>query len=106
MRIVVIGGSGHVGSYLVPRLVESGHEVIQVSRQQRSPYQPHGAWRQVRQVSIDRTPAEEAGTFGAQIAALQPDAVIDMICFTLASARHLVAALRGQIRHFLHCGTI
>lgn len=95
-----------MGSYLIPRLVESGHEVLQVSRQQRSPYQPHGAWNQVRQVSIDRTSAEEAGTFGDQIAALQPDAVIDMICFTLASARHLVAALRGQIRHFLHCGTI
>ena len=29
-----------------------------------------------------------------------------MICFTLDSARHLVEALRGQVQHFLHCGTI
>jgi nucleoside-diphosphate-sugar epimerase len=29
-----------------------------------------------------------------------------MICFTEASARHLVEALRGQVRHFLHTGTI
>lgn len=28
MRIVVIGGTGHVGTYLVPRLMEGGHEVI------------------------------------------------------------------------------
>ena len=106
MRIVIIGGSGHVGTYLVPRLVEAGHEVINVSRQARAPYQAHGAWQQVRQVVIDRAATEAEGTFGAQIAALQPDAVIDMICFTLDSAQHLVAALRGKVRHFLHCGTI
>ena len=34
MRIVIIGGSGHIGSYLTPRLVESGHQVIVVSRSQ------------------------------------------------------------------------
>ena len=28
MRVVIIGGSGHVGTYLVPRLVEAGHEVV------------------------------------------------------------------------------
>jgi uncharacterized protein YbjT (DUF2867 family) len=32
MRIVIIGGTGHVGTYLVPRLVEAGHEVVCVSR--------------------------------------------------------------------------
>ena len=37
---------------------------------------------------------------------LRPDIVIDMICFTLDSARHLVEALRGHVQHFLHCGTI
>lgn len=106
MRVVIIGGSGHVGTYLVPRLVEMGHEVIHVSRQQREPYQAHGAWLHVRQVAIDRGSAEAEGSFGFQIAALQPDAVIDLICFTLDSARQLAVALRGTVRHFLHCGTI
>jgi nucleoside-diphosphate-sugar epimerase len=81
MRIVVIGGSGHVGTYLIPRLVESGHEVINISRQQRTAYQPHGAWQQVRQVTLDRERAEQEGSFGAQVADLAPDAVVDMICF-------------------------
>ena len=31
-RIVVIGATGHIGTYLVPRLVDGGHEVIAVSR--------------------------------------------------------------------------
>jgi nucleoside-diphosphate-sugar epimerase len=106
MRAVIIGGSGHVGTYLVPRLVASGFEVINVSRQQRAPYTPHAAWKAVRQVKLDRAAEEAAGTFGEQIRALQPDVVIDMICFTLDSARQLVEALRGHIQHFLHCGTI
>ena len=106
MRAIIIGGSGHVGTYLVPRLVEAGYDVINVSRQERAPYQPNGAWKSVQQVQIDRTAAEQAGDFGQQIAALKPDVVIDMICFTPESARHLVAALRGQVQHFLHCGTI
>ncbi len=106
MRVVVIGGSGHVGTYLVPRLVEAGHEVIQVSRGQRAPYQTHGAWQAVRQLTLDREKEEAAGTFGRHIRELQAEVVIDMICFTPASARHLVEALRGEVGHFLHCGTI
>jgi hypothetical protein len=27
MRVVIIGGTGHVGTFLVPRLVMAGHEV-------------------------------------------------------------------------------
>lgn len=106
MRVVIIGGSGHVGTYLVPRLVAAGHQVVAVSRGRHDPYQAHGAWAAVEQHTIDRAAAEAAGTFGAQIRALQPDAVIDMICFTLDSARQLVEALRGGVTHFLHCGTI
>jgi nucleoside-diphosphate-sugar epimerase len=106
MRVVIIGGSGHIGTYLVPRLLAAGHEVVVVSRAQRAPYQPHRAWAMVERHTIDRTAAEAGGTFGAQIRALRPDAVIDLICFTLDSARQLAEALRGAVQQFLHCGTI
>jgi len=106
MRAVIIGGTGHIGTYLVPRLVEAGYEVISVSRQQRAPYRRHAAWKAVQQITIDRASAEQTGSFGNQIRALAPDVVIDLICFTPESARELVVALRGQVGHFLHCGTI
>jgi nucleoside-diphosphate-sugar epimerase len=106
MRVVIIGGSGHVGTYLVPRLVEAGHEVINVARGQRDPYLPHAAWKQVKQVIINRDEADAQHSFGQQIQSMKPDIVIDMICFTLDSTRQLVEALRGQVQHFLHCGTI
>jgi nucleoside-diphosphate-sugar epimerase len=103
---VIIGGSGHVGTYLVPRLVSAGFEVVSVSRGPRLPYQPNGAWKFVGTVTLSRETEENAGAFGRKIRDLRPDTVIDMICFTEASARHLVDALRGQVRHFLHAGTI
>ncbi len=106
MRVIVIGGTGHIGTYLVPRLVDAGYEVISVSRQERSPYQNHASWKSVRQMQIDRTGADAKGIFGTLIAEMTPDVVIDLICFSQASARQLVEALRGQLRHFLHCGTI
>lgn len=106
MRIVVIGGTGHVGTFLVPRLVAAGYEVLNITRSKREPYQPHGAWGAVESVEIDRVKADADGIFGQQVAALEPDVVIDMICFKLESARQLVEALRGKVQHFLHCGTI
>ena len=106
MRVVIIGGSGHVGTYLVPRLVEAGFEVVNVTRGKRDPYQPHAAWKQVQTITADRDAEDAAGTFGARIRDLQPEIVIDMICFSLPSAVQLAEALRGRVSHFLHCGTI
>lgn len=105
-RIIIIGGSGHVGTYLVPRLVDGGHSVVNISRGERQPYTPNALWNSVETVVADRTAEEMAGTFGARIAALEPDVVIDMISFTLASTQQLVEALRGRVQHVLHCGTI
>ena len=106
MRVVIIGGSGHIGTYLVPRLVAAGHELVVLTRGQRQPYQPSGAWSLVQTVTFDRAEEEAAGTFGQRIREQRPDIVIDLICFTLASAQQLAEALRGQIQLLLHCGTI
>lgn len=106
MRTVVIGGTGHIGSYLVPRLVEAGHRVMVVSRGLRRPYRTHGAWHLVETVTADRPALEREGTFGKRIAALEPSAVVDLTCFDQPSAEQLVTALRGTLRQFLHCGTI
>ncbi len=105
-RIVVIGGSGHVGSYLVPALAQRGHEVVNVSRGAAKPYRPHFAWSLVENVTLDRGAEEKAGRFGAMIAELRPDIVVDMISFDLRSTQHLVEALRGKIEQYLFCSSI
>jgi nucleoside-diphosphate-sugar epimerase len=106
MRVIVIGGSGHIGTYLIPMLVEKGHEVVNVSRGQRAPYVDHASWDQVIQVQADRNAEDQDDTFARRILDLKPDIVIDLICFTEDSAQRIVETLRGHIQHFLHCGTI
>lgn len=106
MRVVVIGGTGHVGSYLVPRLVRGGHEVTVITRGPSEPYHHDAAWGQARRVHADRGSEDATGEFGRRIAAYEADAVIDMVCFTPDSARGLAEALRGATGHLLHCGTV
>ncbi|HEU5418538.1 MAG TPA: NAD-dependent epimerase/dehydratase family protein [Streptosporangiaceae bacterium] len=105
-RVVVIGATGHIGSYLVPRLVRAGHEVIAISRGTREPYHHSAQWAAVSRVTADRDAEDAAGTFGDRIAALHPDAVADLVCFTAESAAQLVDALRPARPLLVHCGTI
>jgi nucleoside-diphosphate-sugar epimerase len=106
MRVAVIGGSGHIGTFLVPRLVRAGHEVISISRGQRTSYVEDPAWQDVRHVTADRAAEDAAGTFPGRVADLRADAVVDLISFTLDSATALVERLRGETGHLLYCGSI
>ncbi len=105
-RIVVIGGSGHVGTYLLPALIARGYEVVNVSRGKASPYREHAAWKAIEQVTVDRRAEEAEGKFGARIAGLNGDIVVDMISFELDRVQQLVEALRGKIEHYLFCSSI
>ncbi|OMH34818.1 NAD(P)-dependent oxidoreductase [Tersicoccus sp. Bi-70] len=106
MRIAVIGGTGHIGTFLVPRLVRAGHDVVSLSRGSRTPYAEAPEWGQVEQVTADREAEERDGTFGERIAGLGADVVVDLVCFTLESATALVERLRGDVGHLIHCGSI
>ncbi len=106
MHILVIGGTGHIGSFLVPRLVSLGHEVSVAARGQREPYVRHAAWQSVRKVMVDRPSLEKDGVFGREMARLKPDVVMDMTCFNQGSAQQLVDALRGEVQLLVHCGTV
>ena len=105
MRVLVLGATGHVGSYLVPRLVRAGHEVVAASRGQREPYYPDPAWDDCERAVLNRDVTDADQTTAAKILNHRPDVVVDMVCFTQESARQLVTGLRGQIALLVHCGT-
>ena len=105
-RVVVVGATGHIGSYLVPRLVRARHDVVALSRGKREPYHEAAEWSRVERVSVDREAEDAAGRFGSRVASLDPDVVVDLVCFTPESAARLVEALRPTRPLLLHCGTI
>ena len=106
MRVAIIGGTGHIGSYLTPMLAEEGFAVTCVCRGASKPYREHAAWGEIDYCRLDRTEEEAAGRFGERIAEIGAEAVIDLTCYQLESAYQLVDALRGKVGHLLHCGTI
>ena len=101
-RAVIMGGKGKVGTYLVPMLVEDGFEVSNVSRGDSKPFISHGCWDSVKQVYLDLNDPE----FAQKIAALKPDIVVDKICFKEADLSALIAALEGQVEHYLVTGSV
>lgn len=105
-RVLLIGGSGHIGTYLVPRLLAAGHNVVNLSRGQRTPYVAHAAWAEVESVTVDRAAEDIDGHFAERVVRLKPDIVVDLVCFTLESARSLADALQGRIQQLIHIGTI
>lgn len=104
VRVVIIGGTGHIGSYLAPMLVRAGHQAVVLSRGSRRPYTDDPLWRDVEMVTCDREAAEQEGEFGSLVARLRPDGVVDLTCFAQAQARQLVDALDGQ--PLVHTGSV
>ena len=81
-KAVVIGAYGHIGSYMVPALYDAGYEVTVISRGNREPYTAeHPAWQHVNKLVCDRKAMTEAKTFGPFIASLDPDVIIDTLCY-------------------------
>lgn len=72
----------------------------------RNPYHDSPEWASVKRLVIDRAAAESDGTFASKIHELAPDVVLDLICFTVDSASHLVNALKDRIELLAHCGTL
>ena len=107
MKILVIGGTGHIGSYLVPRLVQAGHQVQVVARNPQPQYtDPHLSWPQVEWITADRRSEEESGAWTERMQNIQADIVVDLICYSPEQNRLMVDTFKGRISHFLHCGTI
>ena len=106
MKVLVIGATGHIGTYLVPRLLAAGHEVVAMSRGQRKPYSFHPAWEKVEKIEIDRREEDKKGTFGKAVREVGAQVVIDLILFQSSDLPRIMDALQGRIRQYIFCGTM
>lgn len=98
MRICVIGGTGHIGKFLTPMLVEDGHEVMVVTSGKSKP--PAGkAWQAVKFIK------QQVGSPGwaDAIAELKSEVIIDIL---QGDSPGLYAASKGSLRHMIVCGSV
>lgn len=88
MRLLLIGGSGFIGRFVVAELARSGHEVGVLGRSRKPP----GA---SQLIVGDRM---RLGESRAAIAGFAPDVVVDLIASSGAQARALGEVVRGVAR--------
>ncbi len=93
MKIVVIGASGHVGSYLVKELINEGHEVYALMRGNRLPYgYEENIWEKVKIVNISREELYQTD-FIEQVNA---DVICDLIAFDLNGVKKIVSKIKNN----------
>ncbi|HMG05707.1 MAG TPA: NAD-dependent epimerase/dehydratase family protein [Chthoniobacterales bacterium] len=89
MKILLLGGTGFIGSYLARQLLESGHEIAVFHRGQRE----DAPTDDVAHIHGDRKHlseyAQSFDAFGAQV-------VVDLLAFNEEDARSLTETFRGR----------
>lgn len=100
MKVLVIGGTGHIGGFLVPMLVEGGHEVTVMSTGRR-PAPTGGQWRKVGFVRADYS--RESSAWTAAAAGTGAEAVIDIPGNNLPV---LYDTVKTHCRHIIACGSV
>lgn len=103
MKVIVTGAGGHIGTYLIPMLVDAGYEVTTVTRHEPKPYEWNPAWNCVNKVFMDRAAEPD---FAEKIAAMGSDIVVDLINFTLEDTKAMAQALKKtKCSHYLFCSS-
>ena len=88
MRVLVLGGTGFIGSHIVRALLGAGHEVTIFRRQTRSADLP----QEVNVIVGDRNRLESSAT---EFRRFRPDVVVDVIAYTEEQAKDLTATFAG-----------
>lgn len=91
MRILVIGGTGFIGSHVSRQLAEAGHKVCVFHRGQTEALLP-GTVQHLR----DRASSGLPRVFPDQLLQFAPDSVVDMIAMSEGDAHAAVETFRGH----------
>ena len=100
MRVLVIGGTGHIGSFLIPQLVGDGHEVTVVARGER-PVPKDPAFGKV--TLVKRAYERKGDAWPKFLASLDAEVVIDILGTNLPG---VYEATRKTVKHLIACGSV
>src|SRR5438132_14427589 len=84
MRVLVIGGTGFIGSQVARRLIEAGHDLTIFHRGQTTAELP------ANHISGER---RDLQAFTSEFKRIKPDVTLDMICYNEQEAKGLIASL-------------
>jgi nucleoside-diphosphate-sugar epimerase len=100
MKILIIGGTGHIGMFLTPFLVESGHEVI-IASSGRTSIPKTKAWSSVQVVKASYRRNDTV--WQKVLNNVEAEVVIDILGTDLPT---LYNVTRSTCRHLVACGSV
>ncbi|MDT2741241.1 NAD-dependent epimerase/dehydratase family protein [Lactococcus garvieae] len=104
MKTIVLGGTGHIGSYLIPMLVNEGHEVISITRSDSKPYIESSAWNSVARILMNR---ESDPDFEKKLYDMNPDIIVDLINFKFDDTKKIVETFKNSsLSHYIFCSSV
>src|SRR5215813_9607904 len=98
MKVLVIGGSGYIGSHTVEELLRRGHDVCIFARGKTPLHIP----RQVSFIAGDRHNQQDILNLRSQ----RFDAVVDINAYKREDTQTIVNALDGYIGRFVHLSSL
>jgi len=99
MKVLIIGGTGHISTAITPLFIEAGHDVTLYNMgKHKSLFDG-----KVRQISGDRMNYPE---FEKNLENESFDCVIDMICFRPEDALSDIRVFSGRVNHFIFASTV
>ncbi|KAB1198297.1 MULTISPECIES: NAD-dependent epimerase/dehydratase family protein [Haloferax] len=99
MNVFVIGGTGLLGTGIVRRLVDAGHDVTSFQRGETDGDLPDAVTR----ISGDRG---DDSRLREALSDVAPAVVVDLACFDAATARTAVEICDGVVDRYVFCSTI
>lgn len=103
MKVVVIGAAGHIGTYLIPMLVNAGYNTVAITRKMSRPYEDAPAWHTVERVLLDR---EKDSDFVRKLKAMEPDIIVDLVNFNIQETKKIVEGFQNtRLSHYLYCSS-
>jgi nucleoside-diphosphate-sugar epimerase len=97
MKVLITGGTGHVGKFMVPKLVKAG-ATVSVATSGKTPFPSDRIWSEVQTITCNLINPDEI----EKLKAVAPDVVIDMTGYVW----DVYQKLKGTAKHFIACGSL
>ncbi len=104
MKILIIGGTGHIGVWLSAILREEGDDVVALSRGRAPGLAGMDFRKQVKYVTLEYGKSLADGSFLALLGAEKPDVVVDILQGNIRAV--LTACRTAQVSHLIACGSL
>ncbi|MHB0946802.1 MAG: NAD-dependent epimerase/dehydratase family protein [Sedimentisphaerales bacterium] len=97
MKVMVIGGTGHVGTFMIPQLIEAGMDVVVVGSG-KTPLPKDKVWQKVKYLVCDVSSSCELD----KLADESPDVAVDMT----GEVWNIYQKLKSVSKHVIACGSV